>query len=288
MINKDSSKKDFIIQLFVTIDDLYQALWILPWKKPWRPRKMWPSEVITCMLFWIFSWLKTIKDLHRDLISYHEDLFDIPSYKCFVEAVNHYGRDALILLCAFIQMNRQYSWWRKKFIDATPVAVCNNKRIFDHKVATWYAERGKSTMWRFFGFKVHMIVDDVWNLLAFTISPGNTDDRKVVKRMVRKLTWVLIADAGYVSGKLVDELREVWVTFLSWYKKNMKKLVTHEYLRLHKMRQIVETWFGMMKCWWTLVSSYARSLWGHFSRIIYNLLAYCFRRSSYKADLAIS
>lgn len=288
MINKDSSKKEFIIQLFILIDDLYQKLWMLPWKKVGRPRKMWPSEVITCMLFWIFSWLKTVKDLHRDLISYHEDLFDIPSYKSFVDGVNHYGRDALLLLCAFIQMNRNMSWWRNKFIDATPVAVCNNKRIFDHKVAAWYAERGKSTMWRFFGFKVHMIVDDTWNLLAFTISPWNTDDRKVVKRMVRKLTWVLIADAWYVSEKLVHDLKESWITFLSWYKKNMKKLVTHEYLRLHKLRQIVETWFGMMKCWWTLVSSYARSLWGHFSRIIYNLLAYCLRRSTYEAGLAIS
>ena len=288
MINKEISKKDFIIQLFVAIDDMYQMLWMFPWKKVWRPRKMWPSEVITCMLFGIFTWYKTIKDLHRDLISYHQDSFNIPSYKSFVDAVNNYGRDALLLLCAFVQMNRNMSWWRLKFIDATPVAVCNNKRIFDHKVCDWFAERGKSTMWWFFGFKLHMIVDECWNLLAFTISPGNVDDRKVVKKMVRKLTWKLIADAWYVSWKLIDDLSEMWITFLSWYKKNMKKLVTYEYLRLHKLRQIVETWFGMMKCWWTLVSSYARSVWGHLSRLIYNLLGYCVRRNGSKGEFAIS
>ena len=278
LIPKDSNKKDFIIQLFCLIDDLMKWLNQLPWKKKWRPPCMCASEVITCMLFGIFTWFKTVRDLHWDLVSYHNDIFTIPCYKNFLAWVHTYWRDALILLCAIIQMNRRFSWWRKKFIDATPVAVCNNKRIFDHKVAKWYAARWKSTMWWFFGFKVHIIVDELWNLLSFSITPWNCDDRKVVKKMVRKLTWILIADAWYVWAELVHDLHNMWITFLSWYKKNMKKLVTYWYLKFLKLRQIVETWFGMMKCWWTLVSSYARSIWWHFSRIIYNLLAYTIKR----------
>lgn len=288
MITKDCNKKDFIIQLFVLIDDLFCMLKMLPWKQVWRPSKLKKSEVITCMLFGILTGFKTVKDLHWDLISYHKDLFNIPSYKSFIESVNNYWRDALILLCAIIQMNRNCSWWRKKYIDATPIAVCNNKRIFDHKVCSWVAERWKSTMWWFFWFKVHIIVDDLGNLLSFSITPWNTDDRKVVKKMIRKMTWILIADGWYVSWELVYELSKMWITFLSWYKKNMKKLVTHWYIKLLKLRQIVETWFWMMKCWWNIVSSYARSLWGHLSRIIYNLLSYCIRKLSYSAGLAIS
>lgn len=288
LIPKDSNKKDFIIQLFCMIDDLMKWLHQLPWKKKWRPACMWASEVVTCMLFGIFTWFKTIRDLHWDLMSYHDDLFTIPCYKNFLAWVHVYWRDALILLCAIIQMNRRFSWWRKKFIDATPVAVCNNKRIFDHKVAQWFAARWKSTMWRFFGFKVHIIVDEVWNLLSFSITPWNCDDRKVVKKMVRKLTWVLIADAWYVSSKLISDLHDMWITFLTWYKQNMKKLVTYWYLKFLKLRQIVETWFGMMKCWWTLVSSYARSIWWHFSRIVFNLLAYAIKRMAYNQCLSIS
>ena len=288
LIPKDSNKKDFIYQLFCVVDDLMKLTHKLPWKKVWRKPFMTSQEVVTCMLFWIFTWLKTIRDLHRDLTSYHADLFKIPCYKNFLASVHAYWRDALILLCAIIQINRQHSWWRKKFIDATPVAVCNNKRIFDHKVAQWFAERWKSTMWWFFGFKVHIIVDEEWSLLSFSITPWNCDDRKVVKRMVKKLTWILIADAWYVWKELVSDLHEMWITFLSWYKQNMKKLVTHEYLKFLKLRQIVETWFGMMKCWWTLVSSYARSLWGHFSRIVFNLLAYAIKRLAYDKCLWIS
>lgn len=279
---------DFFINLFVIIDDLFKLLPTLPWKKLWRPSNMCASAIVTCMIFWIFCGFKTIKDLHWDLRSYYTSLFKIPWYKCFTEAVNRHWRDALLLLCVIIQMNRNMSWWRKKFIDATPIAVCNNKRIFDHRVCKWFSERGKSTMWWFFGFKVHIVVDDFGNLLSFCITPWNCDDRKVVKKMVRKLTGTLIADAWYVSWELVQDLHKMWITFLSWYKKNMKMLVTYWYLKLMKLRQIVETWFWMMKTWWNIVSSFARSVWGHFSRIIYNLLGYALRKLNSNADLAIS
>lgn len=290
MITKDSNKKDFIMQLFVVIDDLMKLMPALPWewKWPWRKPKMTASEVITCMLFGLMTWFKTIKNLHRDLASYHNDSFKLPHYKNFIESVNRYWRDALILLSAIIQINRNNSWWRKMFIDATPIAVCNNKRIFDHKVCEWAAERWKSTMWWFFWFKVHMIVDDLWNLMSFCITPWNTDDRKPVKKMVRKLTGTLIADAWYVGSELMKDLSRMGITFISNYKKNMKKLVTKGFGKLMKLRQIVETGFWMMKCWGNLVSSYARSLGGHFSRIIYNLLGYAVKKLLWNAPLAIS
>lgn len=288
MITKNSNKKDLMLQLFILIDDLMGSLLRLPTKKKWRKSKMSASEIVTCMLFWIVTWFKTIKDLYRDLKSYYSNDYNIPSYKSFVEWVNKHWKEALLLMSAIIQINRNMSWWRNKFIDASCIAVCHNKRIFNHKVCKGFAERWKSTMWRFFWFKVHMIVDEIGNLLAFSITPWNTDDRKVVKKMVRKLTWTLIADAWYVSKKLRNELNDMWITFLTNYKKNMKKLVTKWFQWLMKLRQIVETWFWMMKCWWNLVSSYSRSLWWHLSRIVYNFLSYSILRLTNKANFCIS
>ena len=114
MIQKECNKKDLIIQLFVVIDDLMKLLPILPWTPKWRKPKMTANEVITCMLFWIFTGFKTIKDLYWDLTSYHNDSFDLPCYKNFVESVNKYWKDALFLLAAIVQMNRNNSWWSKK------------------------------------------------------------------------------------------------------------------------------------------------------------------------------
>jgi len=288
MAEKHCNKKDLILQLYVTVDDLMKLLPMFPWKKKWRKPKMCASEVIACMLFGIITWFKNIADLYRDLKSYHDDSFNLPCYKNFVEGINRYWRDALILLASIVQMNRNVSWWSKKFIDATCVKVCHNKRIFNHKVCAWVAQRWKSTMWRFFWFKLHIIVDEIWNLLSFSITPWNCDDRKVVKKMVRKLTWILVADAWYVWKELRNDLGDMWILFLTNYKKNMRILATTWFHMLMKLRQIVETWFGMMKCWGNLVSSYARSLWGHLSRIIYNLLSYSVRKLSSKPLLSIS
>ena len=265
-----------------------KSLPILPWIPKWRTPKMTASEVVTCMLFWIFTGFKTTKDLYRDLKSHYSDFFDLPCYKNFVESVNRYGKDALLLLSAIAQINCNQTGWRKKFIDATCIKVCHNKRIFHHKTCAGLAQRWMSTMGWFFGFKAHMIVDEYWNLLAFEISPGNTDDRKVVRRMTKKMTGTLIADAGYVSEKLRSDLSKKWILFLTNYKKNIKVLVTKGFKKIMKLRQIVETGFWMMKCWWNLVSSYARSVWGHFSRIIYNVLGYTIQRLCFRTGVAIS
>lgn len=290
MITKECNKKDLMMQLFVVIDDLMMQFPVLlwTWKGVWRPPNMVASEVITCVVFGLITWFKTTKHLYWDLASYHNDDFNLPHYKNFNEAVNRYSKDALILLQMIICNNRMNSIWKNMFIDATSVAVCHNKRIFDHKVCDWVAQRGKSTMWRFFWFKVHMIVDEAWNPLSFAITPWNTDDRKPVKKMVRKLTGILIADAGYVSEELRNDLAEMGITFLSNYKKNMKVLVTTWFHKMMKLRQIVETWFGMMKCWWNLVSSYARSVGGHLARIVHNLLGYGIKKLLSNAPLAIS
>lgn len=284
-----TNKNDLMLQLFVIVDDLLTSLPKLTQRTlRGRKRKMSSSEIIASMIFWITVWLKNISDLHRELSSYFDDSFDLPCYKNFVSCVNNDAREGLLLLCAIMQMNSDMSGGRKKFIDATSIAVCKNKREFTHKVAKNFAYKGKSTMGRFYGFKLHIIVDENWRLLSFSLSPGNTDDRKVVKKMVRKLKGLLIADAGYVSEDLAKTLNEMGIIFLTGYRKNMKKLVTQDYIKLTKLRQIVETWFWMMKCWWNLVSSYARSLNGHMARIIYNLLQYSVRKLDNNAPFAIS
>ena len=286
-----SNQKDFIINLFILIDDIYHHLTKALPESPttkWRKPMMWPSEVITCVIFWMLMWFKTVADMHRNLLSYHQDSFTVPCYKNFVCAINRYSIMALKILVLMMQNNKLQAVWDVKCIDATCIAVCNNKRIFDHQVCRWSAQRWKSTMWRFYWYKLHMTTDSKGNLLSFTITAWNTDDRAVVEKILQWIEWVVVWDAWYISIELVKKLHDSWMTFLTWYKVNMKKLVTKEYGKKMKLRQIIETWFGMMKQWWNLVSPYARSIWGHYCRIIYNLLTYCIRRMMMECYVAIS
>jgi hypothetical protein len=46
------------------------------------------------------------------------------------------------------------------FIDSTKIAVCKNKRIKQKRVFKDIATVGKSTMGWFYGFKLHLVVND--------------------------------------------------------------------------------------------------------------------------------
>ncbi len=67
------------------------------------------------------------------------------------------------------------------FIDSTPIRVCKNKGIKRNKIFEGLTKVGKSTMGYFFGFKLHIVINDKGELLNFVISPSNIDDRKPLK-----------------------------------------------------------------------------------------------------------
>ena len=55
------------------------------------------------------------------------------------------------------------------FMDSTPIRVCKNKRIKRNKVFKDIAQVGKSTMGYFFGFKLHIVINEKGELLNFVI-----------------------------------------------------------------------------------------------------------------------
>ena len=92
------------------------------------------------------------------------------------------------------------------FADSTKLAVCHNRRISRHRVFHGLAARGKTTMGWFFGFKLHIIVNDKAEIMAVKITRGNADDRKPVKAMTKGLKGKLYADKGYMSKPLFADL----------------------------------------------------------------------------------
>ena len=82
------------------------------------------------------------------------------------------------------------------FIDATSLRVCENIRIPRHKTFKEEAGRGKSSTGWFYGFKLHLLVDDCGEILSFRITRGNVDDRTPVPAMLNCLSakcWVIEA-----------------------------------------------------------------------------------------------
>lgn len=288
----NNNHKDLIVNIFCIIDDLLKTLNsnLLENKSntnvdnknknnAWRKPSLSESEIIVIMIFGKLLWYKTVKGIYFHMKNYYSDLFKtIPSYKSFTELVNKNSQIAFNLLSIIMYMNNknieQKNIQSLYFIDSTKIAVCSNKRIFDHKVCKDVAQRWKSSTWWFYWFKLHIITDIDWNLIRIKITPWNTDDRNPVMELTKKLTWILVWDWWYVWEELRNKLLEKWIFFLTWAGKNMGILMAWWENQLLRARQIVETAFSVMKWSDDLVSSYARTTTWHFSRIIYSLLSY--------------
>jgi hypothetical protein len=104
------------------------------------------------------------------------------SYSRFVEL----EAEALLPLAAFLT-TRLGHCTGLSFIDSTPLKVWRNLRIKSHKVFRDIAQRGVSSTGWFYGFKIHLVINDCRDLLAVKSTPGNVDDRKPVPQLARRL-----------------------------------------------------------------------------------------------------
>lgn len=108
-------------------------------------------------------------------------------------------------------------------LDSTSLKVCHNRQIYRHKVFQGLAQRGKTAVDCFFGFKLHLVVNDQGELLNIQLTPGNTDDRRSVDDLLASIVGKVFADRGYVSQRLTSRLlRTLGIHFVAKLRRNMK------------------------------------------------------------------
>jgi hypothetical protein len=90
-----------------------------------------------------------------------------------------------------------------------------------NKVFADFAKKAKSTIGWFFGFKLHIIVNECGELLAVKLTKANINERAPVPQMDNNLLGKLFSDKGYIFKKLTDNLRDKGVTLVTGIKKNM-------------------------------------------------------------------
>ncbi|MDR2469528.1 MAG: IS982 family transposase, partial [Tannerella sp.] len=165
------------------------------------------------------------------------------------------------------------------FVDSTKIAVCHNKRIFNHKTFRGLAMRGKSTMGWFYGFKLHFVCNDKGEIISFFFSPGNTDDRavEVFHMLKKKLFGKLFGDKGYISASLFEMLFNDGIHIVTGIKSHMKnRLMTLRDKVLLRKRSVIETINDELKNICDIEHSRHRSIHNFFMNLIAALGAYCF------------
>ena len=162
-------------------------------------------------------------------------------------------------------------------MDSTALSVCDNHRIHNHKVFAQVAQRGKGSMGWFYGFKLHLVVNDCGELLACQITPGNVDDREPVPALSRRLFGKLIADRGYISKALFEQLLDTFgVQLITKLRKNMKnRLMPWMDKLLLRKRAIIESIIDQLKNVSQIEHTRHRSPVNCFVNILAGLIAYC-------------
>ncbi len=74
----------------------------------------------------------------------------------------------------------------------------------------------------FYGFKLHLIVNPLGEILALKVTPGNVDDWEPVRELSQELMGALYGDKGYLSKELADDLAQNGITFITKRRRNMK------------------------------------------------------------------
>jgi hypothetical protein len=240
--------------------------------KPGPKPKLSASEIMTIIIYFHMTRFRDFKTYYNDYVRKHlrTEFPNLVSYNRFVELMP----TTFLPLCLYLQ-TRQGAVSGISFIDSTPLPVCHNRRIKRHQVFAGLAARGKTSMGWFYGFKLHLVVNDQGELLAYYLSAGNTDDRKPVLKLARRLFGKLFGDKGYISQALFEQLMAQNVQLITGLRKNMKNrlLPMMDKLLLRK-RAIIETINDQLKNISQIAHTRHRSIPNFLVNVIAGLIAY--------------
>ena len=242
-----------------------------------KPNRMNDAEIMVILILFHSGGVRCFKHYYNEYVCKHlTHLFPrVVSYNRFVEL----EKDILLPLTIFIKQVLLGTCTGISFVDSTPLRVCRNQRILVHKTFEGLATRGKCSMGWFFGFKLHLVINDKGEILNFMFSPANVDDREPLKQgnFLRDIKGKLCADKGYIGQALFENLFLNGIQLLTRVKNNMRNsLMSVEDKILLRKRALIETVNDELKNIAQIEHSRHRSFNNFIANALSAIAAYCF------------
>ena len=287
-----------VAEIFVKVDDFCNEFEIefkkhsLPCaagiKKRNRKATLTHSEIITILIAFQGGQFRNFKHFYCHYVCVHlPDCFpNVVSYNRFIELSHR----CAIPFMMFLHYCCRGECTGISFIDSTVLRVCHKKRIKRNKVFKDIAKVGKSTMGWFFGFKLHLIINDKGEILSFYLSQGNTSDNnaKIITQMTKEIFGKVFGDKGYINKALSDLLFDDGIQLITAVRRNMKqKALSNEEKILLRKRSVIETVNDELKNICQVEHTRHRSVAGFILNIMSAIAAYAFfpKKPSIKKDV---
>lgn len=291
--------QDKVAEIFVKVDDFCNEFELefkkhslackANVKKRNRKATLSDSEIITMLIAFHGGQFRNFKHFYVNYVCIHlRDCFPhVVSYNRFIE-LSH--RSAIPFML-FLHYCCRGECTGISFIDSTVLRVCHNKRIKRNKVFKGMAKVGKSTVGWFFGFKLHLIINDKGEILSFYLSQGNVHDSnaKIITRMTKEIFGKVFGDKGYINNALADLLFGNGIQLITAVRRNMKqKALSNEEKILLRKRSVIETVNDELKNICQIEHTRHRSVAGFILNVMSAIAAYSFfpKKPSIKNDVA--
>ncbi|ABM01943.1 transposase, IS4 family [Psychromonas ingrahamii 37] len=276
---------------FCDVDDFCKAF-IPEWEarlitngeiKRRRVNRMSKAEIMTIIISFHQSHYRDFKNYYLGYVAKY--------LKPYFPALLSYTRFIEVMPSVIIPLNTYLTTLFGKptgiaFIDSTKIAVCHIIRAKRNKVFNGTAKHGKGTMGWFFGFKLHLIVNHLGDILSVKITEGNVDDRNPVPDMVGALSGKLYGDKGYLGKALASKLQEKGVELITNVRKNMKKGVISKWDKaMLSKRYLIETINDQVKNISYVEHTRHRSITGFVANMLGGLIAYCLQKDKPSINL---
>jgi hypothetical protein len=250
-----------------------------------RATRRHPAEILTILILFQQSGYRTFKGFYTQQvqIALRQEFPGLLSYSRFVALMPR----SLVPLAIYLH-TQLGECSGISFIDSTSLSVCHPARIAQHQVFAVDARQGKTSVGWFYGFKLHPVVNDRGELLALCLTPGNTDDRRPVPRLVRRLFGRLFGDKGYISAPLAERLLVTHgLRLITKLRKNMRQqLLEFSDRLLLRKRALIETIVDQLKNVCQIEHSRHRSPFNFLVHLLAGLVAYCRQPKKASLDLA--
>lgn len=231
------------------------------------------SEIMTIqIIFQMIGWrnFKTFYTLF--LQKYWKEYFPkLPSYQRFIELIH----TTIFPLTLFTQ----FKGGKKTgiyYIDGSCLPVCHIKRSKRNKVFKEIAKFGKTSVGWFFGLKIHVVINNLGELIAFKVTRGNVSDGSAAESLLSSLQGLAFGDKGYIGKKLFEELLKNGLKLITRKRKNMKeKIQLNDYEKqLLNQRNLIETIFDCLKHKYHIWHTRHRSIFNAMANLMAALAAY--------------
>jgi hypothetical protein len=270
-----------ILDLYCSVDAFWQVfepLWVQEQMANGRRRRratrLSYSEIMTILILFQASGYRTFKGFYTHYVQtqLRAEFPHLLSYTRFVALIPR----VVVPLAVYVH-TQLGACTGISFVDSTSLSVCKNARIAQHRVFRVDARRGKTSVGWFYGFKLHLVVNDRGELLAFCLTPGNVDDRRPVPRLVRRLFGKLFGDRGYISQALAERLFTTQgLLLITKVRKNMReRLLAYTDKLLLRKRALIESVNDQLKNVCQIEHARHRSPYNFVAHLLAGLAAYC-------------